>query len=210
MLVCANHAMFHAWSGWHRIVFTCEFQITMVVKSTTVYWTVKAIAVVGWTLRCGARDFPVPFTLSTDAGAYLCNETYHATMKAVCERPSTDPVPEPVLFLHLPGETKLSVEQGVAMVESCLAYMLRPYPLAPHHVVAAALSSNGGDVLVGQRSEEADGLLWEFPGGKCERNESWSRALERELVKNSPWMFERATRLVRGFGSVAMRPLSFT
>jgi len=127
-------------------------------------------------------DFPVPFTVSIDAGAYLCNETYHATMKAVCERPSTDPVPEPVLFLHLPGETKFSVDQGVAMVESCLAYMLRPYPVTPQHVVAAALSSNGGRVLVGQRSAgEADGLLWEFPGGKCERNESWSRALEREL-----------------------------
>ena len=127
-------------------------------------------------------DFPVPFTLSTDAGAYLCNETYHATMRAVCERPSTHPVPSPVLFLHLPGETKLSVEQGVAMVESCLAYMLRPYPVAPHHVVAAALSSNGSEVLVGQRSAGgADGLLWEFPGGKCERNESWSMALEREV-----------------------------
>ncbi|MEC8631947.1 MAG: NUDIX domain-containing protein [Candidatus Thermoplasmatota archaeon] len=128
------------------------------------------------------QDFSVPFTLSTDAGAYLCNETYHATMKAVCERPSTDPVPEPVLFLHLPGETKFSVDQGVAMVESCLAYMLRPYPVAPQHVVAAALSSNGGEVLVGQRSAgEADGLQWEFPGGKCEQNESWSGALEREL-----------------------------
>lgn len=128
------------------------------------------------------QDFPVPFTLSTDAGAYLCNETYHATMKAVCERPSTDPVPEPVLFLHLPGETKFPVDQGVAMVESCLAYMLRPYPVAPQHVVAAALSSNGGEILVGQRSAgEADGLQWEFPGGKCERNESWSGALEREL-----------------------------
>ena len=130
------------------------------------------------------EDFPVSFTLSSDAGAYLCNETYHATMKAVCERPSTDPVPTPVLFLHLPGETKLSVQQGMAMVESCLAYMLRPYPVEPQHVVAAALSSNTGEILVGQRSAgEADGLLWEFPGGKCERNEPWSTALERELCE---------------------------
>lgn len=129
-----------------------------------------------------ADDFPVPYTLSTDAGAYLCNETYHATMKAVCERPSTDAVPIPVLFLHLPGEAKLSVEQGVAMVESCLAYMLRPYPVPPQHVVAAALWSHTDEVLVGQRSAgEADGFLWEFPGGKCEPDEPWSRALEREL-----------------------------
>ena len=125
---------------------------------------------------------PVPFTLSTDAGAYLCNETYHATMKAVCEQPSEEPVPTPVLFLHLPGEARCSVEQGMAMIQWCLAYMLRPYPVSPRHVVAAALSTTSGEVLVAQRAVgEADALQWEFPGGKCEPGEPWSKALEREL-----------------------------
>ena len=49
----------------------------------------------------GPGAFSAAFTVSSDAGAYLCNETYHCTMKAVCERPSAEPVPPPVLFLHL-------------------------------------------------------------------------------------------------------------
>ena len=58
MLVCANHDVPRL-EQLAQDVFTCEFQITMVVKSTTVYWTVKAIAVVGWTLRCGSpMTFP--------------------------------------------------------------------------------------------------------------------------------------------------------
>ena len=129
-------------------------------------------------------DFPVPFTLSSDAGAYLCNETYHATMKALCEQPSSEPVPAPVLFLHLPGEAKLSVEQGVAMVESCLAYMLRPYHGSTPRGRCCTFVQWGRGSRRSTQRREADGLLWEFPGGKCERNESWSRALEREFVRN--------------------------
>ena len=126
--------------------------------------------------------FPVAFTVSSDAGAYLCNETYHCTMKAVCERPSTEPVPPPVLFLHLPGPPKCSVEEGIEMVKACLAHMLEPYPVQPTHVVAGALSTPNGEVLVAQRAAgEADPHRWEFPGGKCEPDEPWSLALEREL-----------------------------
>lgn len=129
-----------------------------------------------------AERFPVPFVVSSDAGTYLCNETYHCTMKAACELPLTDPVPPPVLFLHLPGESISSVEQGVEMVKACLAYMVDPYPVHPQHVVAAALSTTEGQVLVTQRAaSEADANLWEFPGGKCESDEPWSVALEREL-----------------------------
>ena len=95
------------------------------------------------------------------------------------------------------------------MVESCLAYLLRPYPLAPHHVVAAALSSMEAAFSLVNAAQEADGLLWEFPGGNVSETNR-GQGLWSVSLKNSLWMFERATRLVRGFGSVAMRPLSFT
>ena len=126
--------------------------------------------------------FPVPYSISTDAGAYLCNETYHASLKATCESPSTSPVPPPVLFLHLPGEARLTVDQGVRFVEACLAHMLHPFPMDPVHVVAGCFSSPTGEVLVAQRAiGEVEGGRWEFPGGKCEPLEPWSMALEREI-----------------------------
>jgi 8-oxo-dGTP diphosphatase len=49
-------------------------------------------------------------------------------------------------------------------------------------VVAAALITREGRILITQRREEDDrGLLWEFPGGKVEEGEDPRQTLEREL-----------------------------
>ena len=127
--------------------------------------------------------FPVEFTVSCDAGAYLCNETYHATLKAQSMHQREPGMPSPTLFLHLPSEQRISVQTALDFVEVCLGYMIRPSPKPPTHVVAACLS-DGERVLVTQRSlTESDGGLWEFPGGKCEPGEGWSQGLVREMME---------------------------
>ena len=125
--------------------------------------------------------FPVNFDVSYDAGAYLCNETYHATLKAQCMHEQEATMPSPTLFLHLPSEQRMAVQTAIDFVDVCLGYMLRPYPRPPTHVVAACLLQ-ADRVLVTQRNmTESDGGLWEFPGGKCEPGEDWSQALIREM-----------------------------
>ena len=50
------------------------------------------------------------------------------------------------------------------------------------HVAAAALVDDDGRVLLARRADEAhQGGLWEFPGGKLERDESIDDGLRREL-----------------------------
>ena len=128
-----------------------------------------------------AEAFPTSYTVSTDAGAYLCNETYHATLKAVCEVGPSQPLPSPVLFLHLPGERHLPLETAEAFADACLAHLLHPYPEPVVHVVAAAVRANEGYLVTRRNSDQADAGLWEFPGGKCDPGESWSHAIVREL-----------------------------
>lgn len=48
--------------------------------------------------------------------------------------------------------------------------------------VVAALIKNGDKFLLCQRNEQDRyGLLWEFPGGAVEKNESLTEAIEREI-----------------------------
>ena len=54
----------------------------------------------------------------------------------------------------------------------------------PHYSVTAAIIQDGEKVLITQRPP--DGLLgnlWEFPGGKVEKNESLSEGLQREIME---------------------------
>jgi len=54
---------------------------------------------------------------------------------------------------------------------------------APIRVVAAIIETDGR-VLVARRAfEKRHGGLWEFPGGKCEPDESDEDALARELIE---------------------------
>ena len=49
-------------------------------------------------------------------------------------------------------------------------------------VVAAIIENNEGDILIAKRNlEKAQGGLWEFPGGKIEKNESADDAIKREI-----------------------------
>lgn len=51
-------------------------------------------------------------------------------------------------------------------------------------VVAAIIRNQVGEILVAQRNAKKNyGLMWEFPGGKVEPEETHAQALARELVE---------------------------
>jgi 8-oxo-dGTP diphosphatase len=48
-------------------------------------------------------------------------------------------------------------------------------------VVAALIEKNKKILLCQRKEADSYGLLWEFPGGKVERNESFFEAIKREI-----------------------------
>jgi len=55
-------------------------------------------------------------------------------------------------------------------------------PAGPHYQVAAAVIRRNGRILIGKRpSRGLLGGLWEFPGGKIHKGETYPEALEREI-----------------------------
>lgn len=129
------------------------------------------------------EGFNSPFEISTDAGAYLCNETYYRTLEAlVCMFDDAKGLPKPALFLHLPAETAIDLDVALEFVKTTVAFMLHPTPRPPTDVVAGCLLNEHGEHLLARRSagQDQEGT-WEFPGGKIEQNESWKAALIREF-----------------------------
>lgn len=64
-------------------------------------------------------------------------------------------------------------------------------PGDPPIAVAAAVIEREGRVLLGRRPrEKRHGGLWEFPGGKLDRDESLEQAIERELREELGLQFE--------------------
>lgn len=55
--------------------------------------------------------------------------------------------------------------------------------MTPHLHIALALIWNGGLLLVTKRRDDADHLpgLWEFPGGKCQQDETPQQCAVREV-----------------------------
>lgn len=126
---------------------------------------------------------PLPFEISTDAGTYLCNETYYRTLEALISSPhKSRALPNPALFLHLPSETQIDIGLALEFVKATVALMLYPTPLRPVDVVAACLINANGEHMLARRSVGHDQQgTWEFPGGKIEADESWKTAVIREL-----------------------------
>ena len=126
--------------------------------------------------------FPYPFELSTNAGAYLCNETYFRTLAALAATHQGSPLPPTCLFVHLPHHTSMAVDDAFAFSLRCLAYLVQPFPPSTIHVVAGHLAMSNSQHVVTQRPEgDGDEGRWEYPGGKCEPGEHWRQSLSREL-----------------------------
>src|SRR5690554_3990427 len=66
------------------------------------------------------------------------------------------------------------------------------------HVVAAVIRNAQQQILLALRpSDKHMGGLWEFPGGKCEANESPEQALMRELYEELGIVIENPQPLIQ-------------
>lgn len=68
----------------------------------------------------------------------------------------------------------------------------------PIHVVVGVIYNTQGDLLLSRRPDHLhQGGLWEFPGGKCEPNETIEQALARELAEELGLVVQQARPLIR-------------
>ena len=117
--------------------------------------------------------------LSTDAGAFLCNETLYRSLEANLDGTI------PILFLHLPRASVYAFEASLELVIQVLARMIHK----PVLMVAGSLLLDDRKFLVARRaSHERHSGTWEFPGGKIESGETFQRAIVREIEEEFGWL----------------------
>ena len=112
---------------------------------------------------------------SHSAGSYVCNETNFKTLSGLSN--STIPV----LFIHLPKMSEISLDRQVEVVSRAIMLMVTRPKLT---VVGGMIRDLNGSILACMRPEgDAWSGWWEFPGGKVEGNESLKDALSREIME---------------------------
>jgi 8-oxo-dGTP diphosphatase len=120
---------------------------------------------------------------STDAGGYVCNETYFRTLNAIHSSSATasDGRNLPALFIHLPAPEHIPLDSQFEIVcRAAQAIASKPRL----EVVGALLFDETGRILTCRRPpEDAWGGWWEFPGGKVDKGEKQEEALARELLE---------------------------
>ncbi|MBJ99533.1 MAG: hypothetical protein CMB48_00785 [Euryarchaeota archaeon] len=129
------------------------------------------------------EDSPVDFLISSDAGTFVCNETYFRTLKTINSNQIKDRFNRtlPCLFVHLPSEKFIQISDQIKMILWILKSVVDKKII---DVVAAIISNKNGDVLVAKRdSKQPHPGKWEFPGGKLKHNEGVKEGLKREILE---------------------------
>ena len=128
-------------------------------------------------------ESPVDFLISSDAGTFVCNETYFRTLKTINSNQIKDRFNRtlPCLFVHLPSEEFIKISDQIKMILWILKSVVDKKII---NVVAAIISNQNGEVLVAKRnSQQPHPGKWEFPGGKLKQNEGDKEGLKREILE---------------------------
>ena len=121
------------------------------------------------------------FELSTDAGNYICNETYFYTLQALANKATNSRIP--CLFLHLPSYDNITLDSCRIL----LSELMGRISFKPVMDVAAGVIIHDSMMLVARRNDKSHSGHWEFPGGKLNFRENASQAIVRELKEEFDW-----------------------
>ena len=130
-----------------------------------------------------ASRFPSTLTFSFDAGAYLCNETYHATLKSLCNAHHTHSdaaasvvSASSIASVHRRGRVR---SQRCAWGTWCA-----PIPSQVTHVVAMCLREKMALFSLAQRADdEADASLVGVPRWEVRSQRNMAGVAEREIAE---------------------------
>ena len=126
---------------------------------------------------------PFPYHLSSDAGGFVCNETYYRTLHAIRESRAIDRMGRilPAVFIHLPPASAIPSDWQAEFVGWLISNITQREVL---DVVAAVILREDGSLLCCRRGpDQTHPGCWEFPGGKLREAESAEEGLQRELLE---------------------------
>ena len=127
------------------------------------------------------QESPIEFDFSSNAGTFICNETYFRTLEKIYSKNILDKQNKilPCVFIHLPLDTFEPVSKQIEFISWAIQKIIFQEVL---DVVAAVIRNEKGEILVAKRKhDQPHPGKWEFPGGKLLPQENDVEGLKREI-----------------------------
>jgi mutator protein MutT len=124
---------------------------------------------------------PIEFIISSDAGSFVCNETYYRTLHKIYSENVLDQFGRslPCVFIHIPLEKFEPIHNQIKFILWLIKQITFQNVL---DVVAAIIRNKNGEILVAKRKfDQPHPGKWEFPGGKLIPHETDAEGLKREI-----------------------------